>query len=70
MHGIATARQHERTREAELRMIHAVTGLPEGWPASEMDTTPRLQGTQMFFNEQPGAELKAVYGAYLELVTN
>ena len=45
-----------------MELIRAVTAMPEGWPASEMDTAPPAKtGTTMFFNEQPGADLAAVY---------
>ena len=50
MHGIATARQHERTREAELRMIALVAP----------SLIPEFNG-KVFYNEEPGAEFRAVY---------
>ena len=60
MHGIATARQHERTREAELRMIHQVA------PSLEEETfhveqSAQNTGNTLFLNEMCGSEFMAVY---------
>jgi len=68
MHGIATARQHERTREAELRMIHAVAPSLTADAKAEDSARPAGVHWTIYCNESPGAELAQVY-PYLELVT-
>ena len=68
MHSIASRLQHERTREAELRMIHAVAPSLTADAKAEDSARPAGVHWTIYCNESPGAELAQVY-PYLELVT-
>ena len=66
MQGIATARQHERTRKTELAIIKAVApSLIDDRNSDEASG----RGTTLYLNECPGAEFLSVYGSWIEIVT-